>query len=450
MSSTDSPRYIECDDAPFIPVGLNLCFPRFFRSPEDGLETMRRFLDRLADNGGNYTRFYLGHDFFDIEPRRMGEFEVGKARLIIELLDHARKRGVYVKLTLEHFRHIVPARQAENFPGAVSFSRPNYHRSNGGAFEDLDEFLQSQAGRQHYLKKVDWLSEQLGDHPAIFAWELWNEMNSLPSPYWPAWTEYMLDELHRRFPGKRIVQSLGSLDRDAKLPFYEHVMPLPGNDIAQVHRYLDLGAPWAICQGPVDVMMADAVATLRRLAPGKPAMLGEGGAVEPRHSRPWDLYPKDRAGALLHDVLFSVFFAGSCGSGQVWHWQEYVDRNDLWWHFKRFVRAIEGVNPLFECFVPCRLDTRRLRVYALLGRETSLIWCRDAENDWRSECVDGVPPAEITGESIELSACRGGLWSGGDVCFYDPWADAWSTAVADSEVVRLPAFTRSLVIRVGR
>ena len=31
----------------------------------------------------------------------------------------------------------------------------------------------------------------------------------------------------------------------------------------------------------------------------------------------------------LHDVLFAPFFAGSAGTGQIWHWNTYVERHEL-------------------------------------------------------------------------------------------------------------------------
>jgi hypothetical protein len=34
---------------------------------------------------------------------------------------------------------------------------------------------------------------------------------------------------------------------------------MSGNDVAQVHRYLDLGAKFEICHDPMDLLAADAV-----------------------------------------------------------------------------------------------------------------------------------------------------------------------------------------------
>ena len=44
-------------------------------------------------------------------------------------------------------------------------------------------------------------------------------------------------------------------------------------------------------------------------------------------------------GIILHDVLFAPFFAGAAGPGHCWHWNVYVDRNNLWHHFARFAAS---------------------------------------------------------------------------------------------------------------
>ncbi|MCX7047361.1 MAG: hypothetical protein NTX50_17980 [Candidatus Sumerlaeota bacterium] len=48
---------------------------------------------------------------------------------------------------------------------------------------------------------------------------------------------------------------------------------------------------------------------------------------------------------LLHDVIFAPFFAGATGTGEIWFWRESIQKPDLWRHFARFARAIEGLDP---------------------------------------------------------------------------------------------------------
>lgn len=453
MPSSTHPRYL-CEQLPggvektFIPVGLNLCFPRFDRSPEAGLLRYRRWFDALAEQGGNFVRLWLGHPFFDAEAEGAGAFSEEAARRLDAVLDLAAQRGIRVKLTLEHFRTIGARAEAESFPGAANFSKPVYSRSNGGYADDMAEFLDSAEARRLYLRKVDWLAGRYAGHPAIFGWELWNEMNAVSASGWLAWTRAMLPELRRRFPGHLVMQSLGSFDRDCQRGNYADYARLPVADLVQAHRYIDPGAPWPVCQAPMDVLCADAVRDLRELAPAKPVLLAECGAVEANHSSPSSLYENDREGVLLHDMLFAPFFAGAAGPGQAWHWDFYVERHALWWHFGRFLRATADYDPVAEQAMPLQSETERLRIYALRGRHTTLAWCRDKRSGWRDELSRGVAPEPLPDEALPTTFA-GERRAVVDAVAYDPWLNRWSFAtVADDGRILLPAFTRSCVLKL--
>jgi hypothetical protein len=258
----------------------------------------------------------------------------------------------------------------------------------------------------------------------------------------------MLTELHRLFPKNLSMQSLGSYDSDWGLKPYQRLSTMPGNDVAQVHRYLDCGAKHEICHGPVDVFAADAVKILLGHKPGRPVLLAESGAVEPRHAGPFKLYEKDKAGIILHDVLFAPFFAGAAGPGHCWHWNQYVDRNNLWHHFARFAAVVKDLDPPAEDFQPIQLPHPRLRVYALKGKRTLLVWCRDSQNDWRSELADGKAPETLDGVKLDLSEALAGIKPTATKT-YDPWKDRWSVAKLSGNSVALPAFSRSVVIRMS-
>jgi hypothetical protein len=238
------------------------------------------------------------------------------------------------------------------------------------------------------------------------------------------------------------MQSLGSFDTARVRDQYGRHSRMPGNDIAQVHRYLDLGSELDICKAAVDTLAADAVRELRGYHPRRPVILAESGAVEPKHSGPFKLYAADRAGIILHDVLFAPFFAGAAGTGQIWHWDSYVAANKLWAQFGRFAAAVRGGDPVAERFEPVMIPHERLRVYALKGRRTLLAWCRDAQNTWETELRDGAVPERLEGAEIPIDRS-------GSTRVYDPWTGEWSEAPLRAGRVRLPAFQRSVVIRIG-
>ncbi|MCX6629303.1 MAG: cellulase family glycosylhydrolase [Candidatus Solibacter sp.] len=434
--SRRDPRYLELSDgSPYIPIGLNLIAPPG-RDTATGLRVYQGWLDKLAANGGNYVRAWLSNAFWDVEHARSGEYDEQKAQLIDAMLAMARQRGIRVKLTLEHFRSIGGGPQAWA-------DKPLHSVANGGPAASIADFFDGEKSRAQFRRKLEWFAARFGNRPEVFAWELWNEVNAVRGGGYLDWTEAMLAELHRRFPRNLCLQSLGSFDTDRVRPTYQRHSTMPGNDLAQVHRYLDLGAALDVCHGPVDVLAADAVRELLAWHPGKPVILAESGAVEPRHAGPFKLYSADKQGTLLHDILFAPFFAGAAGPGQIWHWDAYVAPNDLWWHFGRFADAVKGIDPPSENFIPSILPHPRLRVYQLRGKRTTLIWCRDTGNDWRSELERGEPPGLLTGVSVEVGKLRGRLR------VYDPWPGKWSEARQSNGRVNLPDFRRSLIVRAG-
>ena len=261
------------------------------------------------------------------------------------------------------------------------------------------------------------------------------------------WNEYMLPRVKEMFPKNLVMQSLGSLDRPSSFSIYEDICRMPANEVLQVHRYLDLGAELPVCHAPMDSLCSNAVAVLRGYGLEKPMLLAESGAVQPNHAGPSLLYPKDTVGMLLHDVIFTPFFCGAAGTGHCWHWDHDIEKNNLWYHFKRFSRAIEGIDPIAERFEPLRLDNGRLREYALKGRRHLLVWVRDAENTWQSEYEEQRAPELLSGLSLDLTETLSDRKIR-SVAIYDPWNDTWSEVAAGTKI-QLPDFKRSLVVKIS-
>jgi len=397
-------------------------------------------MQALADNGGNYIRIWLSAYFWDVELEKAGAYDEQKAKHIAALLKMAQRYGIRVKLTIEHFREIDPkdVRQAWCL-------KQMHHIAHGGTAKSMTDWLANEASRAQFRRKLAWLQKQFGDNPTIYGWELWNEINAVRDGDYLDWTEAMLPELKRLFPKNMTLQSLGSFDSDWGFKPYERLCKMANNDVAQVHRYLDLGARLEVCHGPTDILAADAIRQLRTWAPSKPVILAESGAVERCHTGPSKLYGKDKDGIILHDVIFAPFFAGSAATGQCWHWNEYVAKNNLWRQFRGFATAVRGIDPPAEGFEPQMIDHPRLRVYVLKGKKTWLIWCRDKENTWQTELQQGHAPEELTHLAVTLRDVV--PLEGRTVRSYDPWRDVWSKADVENGMIRLPAFCRSIVLR---
>lgn len=447
ISKKDPSYFSTTDGRSYIPIGINLINPsgRYRNNPDSALYEVGQWMKNLSDHGGNYVRIWLSQSFWDIEDEKAGVYREEKAKRIDRFIAMARANHLHIKMTLEHFRSLTP----EENPQAWA-TKSIYHSSNGGPLDSIRQYLRSSAGQKLFLDKVDFYKSRYGADTLFFGWELWNEMNAMRGPedsVFFAWNEKMLNEVKRRFPQHLVMQSLGSFDADAVRPVYKKMMSLAGNEVAQVHRYLDQGASLKICQQPMDVICASAIEELRSYQLKKPVILAETGAVEPRHTGPSHYYSRDTAGSLLHDILFAPFFTGAAGAGMSWHWESYVDKNNLWYHFKRFSEAVKGIDPVRERFIPSKSETDDLRIYRLTGNKTILIWVRDKDNSWQAELEEGKPPREKKGLHLDVLS-QGLKHHPRKVSIYDPWKDTWKDIDSDAMQVSLPDFKRSLVIKI--
>ncbi len=451
--SSRNPRYFEYEDGtPFIPIGVSIPWSRTTEDPVKAMDELEEYLDAFATNGGNFVRVWLSAPIFEIEHEKAYAYDYRKKLMVHDrLLNIAKRNGIKLKLCFENFRQLL--NRPAPFVGSVPFDKPIYHVSHGGPFETFDDYLRTQTGRNLYLSKLQFYSNAYGDHPSVAAWELWNEMNSVNNSGGieevMAWTEEMLAEAQEIFPSHMIVQSLGSYDDPAKKEAYRMMAELDQNEFQQVHRYIDLGSNWYLTKGPMDLLTAEAVRDMLEIAEGKPVVLAETGGVEPRHAGPLKLYEEDFEGVILHDSIFAPFFSGSAGSGQTWHWHHYIAKNDLWYHYGIFKKAIKGINPLNESFEVIYTETPRTRNYVLKGNHTLIAWLRDVESPWLRELQDKIPAETI--KDFELHGWRE-LQLPREVTAVDcylPWQDKWVNVNVVDGMIMLPDFRRSIVIRAS-
>ena len=435
----DNPHYFRLSNGePYIPVGCNIAYARDY-------QTLKDYLKKLADNGGNFARIWMSREYLDHETEygKVNETSVANMK---ELIQYAGELGLKIKFCLEEFRYIEST--SVNGP-----TKTAYHVLNGGPFSSMEDFMltRPELGKQVYLDKVNFIKQNYGDDPRVFAWELWNEMNaiSVGQEQVNEWTAEILLDLVDIFKRNMVTQSLGSYDGDWQVQFYRAVPAMRGNDVIQVHRYLDEGADYPVCYGPVDEMAADAVRTMLDMNYGKPVILAESGAVAPKHSGKHEAYAKDHAGIILHDVLFAPFFSGAAGPGHCWHWDEYIDANGLWYHFRKFSDVVKELDPAAENFVPIRADNDILKIYVLKGNDHTLLWCRDKNNSWQNEFNRGISPDVISGSELDIAEISGGKVPV-SVEYYNPWeqVSAWTDLVLDGMTVSIPDFSRSIVLKI--
>jgi hypothetical protein len=295
---------------------------------------------------------------------------------------------------------------------------------------------------------VDAFLARYGGDPTVMAWELWNEINCARTSRWEIqceWTRDMLEEIKRRAPSQLVVNSVGSFD-DERFQSRLDDFGMDEMDFQQVHRYLDQGAPWDICHLDPVLFSVDAVQRSRR--PDRPILLAETGAVNDRHTGPFRYYRWDERGLIFYDSTYPAFFAGAAGTGNIWHWDHYVDQKDLWPAYRPMADLLEGVSADTEGFEPVDLSSKDFWCLALVGRQHLLLLVRNRADRWDHVLRDGQAPDLLSGRAVALSPLG---YDGGSVQIIPLWAeDPQGNAILVDGTLRLPDFRYGFLARITR
>jgi hypothetical protein len=442
--STKYSRYFETNDGqPWIPVSINFIVPN--GEEAEVYKTIDTYFRHFSEYGGNSVRIWISSPFLEIEDKKVGEYSQTKFNRIDSVLSLAKKYDIRVKFTLQHIRSIKP-----DGAGVTTWSNRAFMAvENGGPFKNISDYINSPEGKKAYLARVKALSKKYADNQQIYSWELWNEMDAVDEKDWFPFTVQILDSVKALFPNHLVAQTLGSMhsiDADER---YEVLLTLKNNPYITVHRYLDPGTDWGQydrVHGPIDLLISDAIQSVYRPGISEPIVANEHGAVEANHTGPNKLYAIDSQGVFIHDMIFCPFFCGASGCGSLWHWDSYVEKNNLWFHYQRFNNAIKGIDPVQEEFVPFTFIQDSVRCYEIKGKKTTMIWCRDAKNNWKTELQQGILPEIRKDLSIELSVTGRINYSTAEV--YDPWNDKWIEIRIKNGIITVPPFIRSVVIKL--
>ena len=439
--SQEYPKYFKTADGnTWIPVMINYLPPDYGNSegrnsPEFTL--IEDYFKKFSENGGNAMRIWISTSFLEIEDKEEGQYDSLKFERIDRLLELAKEYNIRIKFTLQHIREIIP-----------NNADWDNNQSLATKFSSIDEYINTPKGRDSYLRRAQALADRYKDNPQIFEWEIWNEINAAAWYDWGDFTKTMLVQVKLLFPDRLVTQSLGSLDSDDAEDAYRKLFTYKNDDYVSLHRYVVDSDPtqqyYSAIKGSVDTLVSTGINFVQQYVNDRPILMDEVGAVTANYADASKYYPKDTQGILIHDMIFAPFFCGAAGSGGMWHWDHYVYPNNLWYHFKRFNRAIDGIDPVKEQMEPFTATIDGVNCYGLKGNSKTIVWCRDASNNWRTELIQGIPALPKNNWSFRTEQLVPGNFS--SVRFYDPWADSWSESSITNGEISAPSFTRSIVI----
>lgn len=434
-----STRYFVTDRGEsYYPVGLNLAWGW----GEGRTYDYDLWLTELAKNRANYVRLWLApHDnphaktFALYSPYiKFNRFDLENAWRLDHVMETAERLGIRAMLCVNTHSSLITVQKYRGL-----FEDLTLHRTHGGPLTSPREFWTNDAATKEFRDRLRYVVARWGYSPAVFAWELWNEVD-LTDGYdyetvsrWHRETNAYLRALD---PWRHLVTTSNAKYRNP-LPAAETL------DLYQDHSY----------QWKDDGAYGDQRAERRTM----PYIYGEfgipyssvgGATIQAQASDPAALH--------LHNAVFASVGQAQSGTPVAWFWYNYLTPEKHYPIYKAFAGWIDGfdfVRQNAEAFTndEARTDSDNLTALGVRGRTQALVWVWNRAHNY--EQVGKGATAPVEGATLRLAKLTAGEWN---VEFYDTAAGRMidtrrATADADGDLrLPLPAISSDIALRLRR
>ncbi|MCD2324515.1 hypothetical protein LQ953_10865 [Sphingomonas sp. IC-56] len=320
-TQSGSPYFVTGDGAPWAPIGHNDAItwpelsPLFRRRDPAAVE---RHLVSLRDHGVTCIRLMLeyAHGEHRYLERPAGQFAPNMIRFWDDLFALLEKIGLHVLLT-----------PYDTFFMWIRWRHHPYNRANGGPCASRGTWLTCPETRDAIKNRLAFASDRWGGSPALFAWDLWNEIHPAHGGDDPATAARYLDdvgpwlrahEIERRgYANLQTVSVFGpELIKHPKL--VETIFRHPALDFANTHLY-----EHGTIDAPRDtVAPALAVARLMRTAvieagTARPVFDSEHGPIHSFKDKKRTL-PEPFDDEYFRHIQWAHLASGGAGGGMRW------------------------------------------------------------------------------------------------------------------------------------
>jgi hypothetical protein len=427
-------RYLAFDNGNFFfPIGLNM---GWWKEGSDPVDQYGEWFDEFTANGGNTIRVWMATWSFGIEWKDTGlgdyDHRLYEAWLLDQLFRLADEHGVKIILVLMNHGPFSTYANSE-------WDDNPYNAALGGPISTPEQFVSDPIARSYFQRRLDYIINRWGYSDDLLAWEWWNEVNLTPitDDALIPWLQEMTAYLRQRDVNHHLTTS--SYAMSSLSPIWQ----LPEVDIAQQHEY---SSQINVSDHDLAARTAQDFQAFAQTIPAKPILMGEFGYSASNYGD--DIEP---TGIHLHNGLWATTFSGYAGTGMYWWWDNYIDANDLWYHFKGLSQFLIGVNlTKYQPFSPLQITGRggnpgQVDGLGLRGEDT-LIWIRNdgytvqasiAARDGKPISTTYIPPM-VESLHLTLSEVDNGAYR---VRWYDSQMARWldtDTVIAHDNMLNIP------------
>ncbi len=394
------PHWLSRADGSFFwPLGMNVGWAGDYRP----------WLTRMQEDGCTAVRVWMcpWSNPLDVAGN-LQTVNQASAATIDSLLDTALAKGLTVQLCLNY--HGMLKSEWEKNP---------YNLANGGVITDPREFWIDAKAKAVFRKQLDYVSARWGHHPALLAWEMWNEADiglHYDDDDIVEWHREMCAYLAKIDRHRHLITTSLAGQRNAN-----GLWRVPDVNLVQPHYY-ERESLRAIAAAVGDIALVG--------KPGWPAEL----------SRYWQRGGEqaDTEGRFLHQALWWSWVHGCAGSSWAWWWDTQVQNNGLTKHHAALARFIAGEDLRGATLTSVSAAAEGINVVALSGVDRSWVFAADQH----ATAPASGAPAAMRARRVRLSGFAAGAWS---IERWDPLAGTCvatlAATVADDGVleVELPA-----------
>jgi hypothetical protein len=438
--SKRDPHYFEFQDGtPYFAIGENMV--------HGSLDDYSRWMTKLAANGGNYGRLWMGYPAgLEVAPR--GEYRLDIAWKFDKILELSEEHGIYQKICIDYIRYISPRGERRK-----TFDPEDnaYSASNGGPCRNMRDFFALPEARRMFKNRLRYLVARWGYSTHILAWELWNEIGSADKAasgdhaLIVDWNREMCRYLQSIDPRHMTTNSLSSTE------VWPEMWELPENEFAQMHGYYYFSDEMKRDAKDMAGFAAKWLAEIDHYR--KPYLFAEFGIV-PDKPDTRGLWDRDPRGVHMHNGLWAPLALGSAGTGMLWWWFNYVDPKDLYFQFRPVAEFVKGIPWTTERFEKANVESSAgsLRALGLTGRDLSLLWLQNREHTWWN-VTQNNPIRPVEGATVTLKGVRAGRYR---VEYFDTWKGGVGGVRSTSELrakngairIAVPTLEQDIAVKI--
>lgn len=369
------PRYFTFSDGSlFYPVGHNVRSPNDPRCanvlgievpPDRGTFAYDTFFKKMSDNGENLIEIWMCSWWVGLEwipqwkfYQGLGYYNMQNAWKLDYLLGLARKHKLYIHLVIDNHGKLSVGADPE-------WKLSPYNTRQGGILSHPNQFFSDERAKKLYKNRLRYILARWGWSPQIMGFELWSELNLVGHKVHKTqavydWHKEMADIIHD-YHVPRLVTTHYSGDYkevDGRMARLKEIDYVVGDGYREKGLFPDLAYKTGQSYSKYK----------------KPGFITEFGGS-------WNGTTEARLRADLHAGIWSAFFTDMAGVPLFW-WFDYVERENLYPHFKAFKAFIKGEDKrgrnLKRVEASCSgKDIQDIRIMSVIDSRGGYVWIYD-------------------------------------------------------------------------